>query len=222
MNEKIPSIKDFIIYVIPGVMICFCALTFFNNHKNTGYVLANDISKDIGFAFLSVLFSFIVGFVFCQFQIIILGLLIKKKKPYIRTLYGANLNENIKDKIIEKYFLEFPFEKKTSKGQLMKDSKFTDYIVNRLILNNNQEGIKYFERDSNLSSFAISLPIPIILLTTVLLNQFNINMFTNIIVMPIISIIIISLCVKISINFRKGCTQKLFYQYLILKDDNLR
>ena len=73
MFEKIPSLKDFIIYVIPGLMICFCIINIINHNPTDQFPQTKELSKDVGIALISLLFSFIIGFIFSQFQIIFLN-----------------------------------------------------------------------------------------------------------------------------------------------------
>ena len=225
MFEKIPSLKDFIIYVIPGLMICFCIINIINHNPTDQFPQTKELSKDVGIALISLLFSFIIGFIFSQFQIIFLNKIVKWKNPFIRTLFGTDIDSDTKLSIMNSIISELKLVQKDNLEIQMKDENITELVINYLNVKGNDNAVKYFERDSHLASFAITLPLPTILFSVVLLNSLNLDVLIKWIFICISSIILIILCMKISTNFRKNWVKKVFFQFLIIslekrKDSN--
>jgi hypothetical protein len=216
MFEKIPSLKDFIIYVIPGLMICFCIINIINHNPSDQFPQTKELSKDVGVALISVLFSFIVGFIFSQFQIIFLNKIVRWKHPFLRTLFGTDIDSETKLSIMNSLISEFKLAQNDNLDVQMKDENMTELAINYLNIKANDNSVRYFERDSHLASFAITLPLPIILFCIVLINSFNLSFLTKYVMVSASSIILTLLCIKISVNFRKGWVKKVFFQFFIL------
>lgn len=219
MLEKIPSLKDFIIYVIPGLMICFCIINIINHNPADQFPQTKELSKDVGIALISLLFSFIIGFIFSQFQIIFLNKIVRRRNPFLRTLFGTDIDYEVKLSIINSIISELKLVPKDNLEAYMKDENITELVINYLNIKGNDNSVKYFDRDSHLASFAITLPLPTILFSVVLLNSLNLDIVIKGISIFISSIVLIFLCMKISTNFRKGWVKKVFFQFLIISSE---
>ncbi len=212
MFEKIPSLKDFIIYVIPGLMIGFCGIGLLEYDPNDKIFTINNLSQNTGLAFVSILFAFIIGFFSSQIQIILFNKILNYQSPQIRTLAGTSLSEELKTNIEKKIASTFDLKANT----ISTDKSITELLINFLKIKANPDSILYFERDAILSSYSLSLPIPLILFQIIVLLKLNISSWLLVIIGLTITFFITYFCLLIAKNFRKGWTQKIYQLFAVI------
>ncbi|RKS03060.1 hypothetical protein [Flavobacterium sp. 102] len=216
MFEKITYLKDFIIYLIPGILICYFSLNIFNllfgETLTTVY-----ISADRTLSFIGIIFSFLVGFLICQLQIMFYNRILREKFRKMRTINETQYSEELKDVLIKRIKKVFKINN-VDKNQLLNDNLIIFSCLNYVKIHTNDESQEYINRSSYLSSFATTLIIPINLGILNLLLHFKLSAFTIILAVIISTIIVFLITRKIAINFRDEWFRSIFRQFLILSN----
>lgn len=216
MFDKIPSLKDFIIYFIPGALICFFTLNIFSILSPDKIKLTLEgISENSVSVFIGILFSFLVGFILSQIQIIVFNFFINNNESKIRKLESTSMSTELKTKTAEKIITAFSLNG-VQTATILDDPKMLHLCLNYVKSKANEEVNFYINRSSNLSSFASASTIPL------LLGIWN---FTLLFTMPVVclSVLMILSCIaiialngKITLNFRKEWINSIYKQFLIL------
>jgi len=199
-------LKDFIIYVIPGSLIYFSGLQIIGSLE--AYVAA--IKDNNSLAILSVFLCFIIGFVFSQLQIILFWRFHKERRA--KMIEASILDRNI---VIAEVCKVLKIDEITIKDKEDLDSYLVNICYNYVKIRGNNETAAAVERDSYLSSFSISIYLPIILSIIGFLEKSNWTYLHISIATIFISILLFFLTQKVAINFRKGRITRIFLQFLI-------
>lgn len=211
MFDKIPSLKDFVLYLMPGIVICYLGLDILNllNHKNT--LIKNLNNNSISFVFI--VSSFLIGFFCSQLQIILFGYFLKKEFKEMRTINKAlEFNQDLKMSTIDKIKNEFNLENDFGDDDLIIFSCMS-YIKS----NANENCQLYVERYNYLSSFAMTLFIPLILTVLDILLRTELEKLQILIILMILALGIILILIKIAYNFRDDFYKNIFRQFLVTK-----
>lgn len=212
MFDKIPSLKDFILYVIPGVLICYFGLEIFN-HLDLGNLTTEEISKDNVVSFIGIVFSFLVGFIFSQIQIIIFNFFFKRRFEKMRTIEESQkANQDLKNELILRIKKEFGL----TTNDFEKDHLLIFTCLNFVKIKTNSESQAYIDRYNNLSSFAMTLPLPISMGIYYFLLKTNYPLLQMTIFLIISILVIIIVVRKIVLNFRDDYYKNIFRQFLVL------
>lgn len=211
MFDKIPSLKDFILYVIPGILICYFGLEIFNL-LDLGNLTTEKISKDSVVSFVGVVFSFLVGFIFSQIQIIIFNAFFKNTFEKMRTIAESQKsNEDLKKELISRIKKEFGLVK-----DFENDNLIVFLCLNFVKIKTNSESQAYIDRYNNLSSFAMTLILPVSMGIFYFLLKANYPLIQMIIILIISIFILIVIVRKIVLNFRDDYYRNIFRQFLVL------
>jgi hypothetical protein len=172
MIEKTFSIKDVIIYLIPGIINTFLFGLLISHFVEIDFLslLKNNISLSI----IGVLASFLIGFLISQIQIIISNKLLKKKFRVLRTLNKSIEVKEFKPVICNEIRKVFKMDD-ISNENLLKNEQILFFCYNLILEKADNRSVELINRAKNLASFATGLYLTIVLLTinlTVLI-EFN-------------------------------------------------
>jgi len=215
MLEKINlTIKDLIIYFIPGVITLF-SLIYLNGYNFKKIEIIDNTSL----VFLSIIFSFLFGFIFSQLQIILFYIFYKridKDKKYL-LLSHCSIHAEFKNKIADQIKITFGLSSEFNVQDVFNDKDILDLCDNYVRTRGNAEAYSPIERDSYLSSFSIAIFLPIVLglLSYIKSLKDGFESWGNYVLPISLIIIIIPTIGKAAINFKKGRTCKIFEQFLI-------
>jgi hypothetical protein len=215
MLEKVPSLKDFIIYFIPGTLICFFGLNIITIISINNISLSTEtISNNSVLVFIAILFSFLVGFIFSQLQIMCFNIYVNRNDSEIRKLKSTSMSNVIKEKTAES--IKRIFELNTVDiNTILNDSKILHLCLNYVKFKGTEQTNIFLDRASNLSSFASASAIPLFLGIWNFSLLFDIPIFCLCMMLLITSISIIAFVMKITINFRKEWINSIYKQFLI-------
>ena len=216
MFDKIPSLKDFIIYVIPGILICYFTLNILSHFGNIQDIIGtSSISKNSVLTVIGIIFSFLVGFLSSQVQIIISNHFLYKRNIRLRTLKTSTLSEDLKDKIATQIITIFNFDP-AKKDEILEDNQIFYLCVNYVKIYSNDKSVSSIQRSGNFTSFASALPIP------VLLGLWDLFLIIKMPFCYIIPFLLVSLALlilltrKIILGFREDWVNTNYRQFFIL------
>lgn len=209
MDKLSYLIKDFFIYLIPGLLISCCTLYLFDNFQT----LREVIISNNNLAILGCLFAHIIGFLSTQFQIIIYDLYRKKTKN-IYTLKNTVDDQIIKNKILEKGSLILGINQEE---QLEEDEMFRSFCSQYVNLHTTTESLNLIQRQQYLSTFSISIFFPTLLSLFTLMKYFLFQNSTIFITIVLSIIILLMLINEIFNNFEKGRVKSMFLTFLSIK-----
>jgi hypothetical protein len=216
MFDKIPSLKDFILYVIPGILICYFGLDILNI-LNQGTLTTEKISNDATISFVGIVFSFLIGFIFSQMQIIIFNKFLKNKFEKIRTIAESQKdNIELKKTLVERIKKTFEIN-----GDFENDNLIVFACLNYVKIKTNEESQVFIDRQNNLSSFAMTIILPVILGIFDFLLRIKCPTLQMVIILLISILSLIYLISKIVVNFRDDYYKNIFRQFLVLSKDNM-
>ncbi len=212
MFEKIPSLKDFIIYVTPGILICYFGLDIFSYYKSSG-IKTDDISTNNTLSFIGILLSFVVGFIMSQVQIIIFNKMKKEKLKKLRTINETQKdNLELKKCLIEMIKSIFEIDGK----DIEKDDLIIFYCLNFIKAKANEESQIFIDRCNNLSSLAVSSVLPLTLAIWDLNLKIGFTKSTTFGITIIALVFLIPIVTRIAINFRDDYYKNIFRQFIVL------
>lgn len=214
MFEKLPSLKDFIIYFIPGVLTLYFGLFIFEHYLKSG-IKAEQISKDSTLTFIGIVFSLLIGFMLSQIQIILVNKLLRKRLRKMRTIKKSFEKELAKETLITKVIVFFNLPS-NDRNSIEENNLIVFSCLNFIKIKGSVETNFFLDRMSNLSSFASASFIPIALGSFCLLLKFNLSDCQRIIILFIESIFLIIILRKIIINYRDEWFKTIYRQFLIL------
>lgn len=216
MFDKIPSLKDFIIYLIPGILLSYFGLNIISHFSQEGNAFNSDkISNSSVLTFVGIIFSFLLGFLVSQFQIITSNFFLDRYNKKLRTIETASLSDDLKDELITQIQKTFNLAN-SDRNSLKKDPLILYVCLNYVKVNSNEESQNFINRSSYLSTFASTIPIPILLGSWNLFLEFNVSNCWTAWGLTLAAIIIIAFTNKIVINFRKEWINSVYRQFLIL------
>jgi predicted small secreted protein len=212
MFEKIPSLKDFIIYVTPGILICYFGLDIFSDYKSSG-IKTEEISTNNTLSFIGILLSFVVAFIISQVQIIIFNKIMKEELKELRTINETQKNNlELKNSLIELVKSVFEIDGK----DIEKDEYIIFYCLNFIKAKANEESQIFIDRCNNLSSLAVSSVLPITLAIWDLSLKIGYSTSTTFGITIIAIVFLVPIVKKIAINFREEYFQNIFRQFIVL------
>jgi hypothetical protein len=212
MFDKIPSLKDFIIYVIPGLLISYFGLDLLNYYKHSA-LNTETISESTSLSFIGIIFSFVIGFFFSQLQIILFNTYLNGKFRFMRTINETQKeNLEIKKTLTNRIKSEFDI-----KG----DNLENDHLIIFACLNfvkakANQDSHLYIDRHNNLSTLAISSTLPMVLAVWDISLKITHLKDTSFGITLIFSVFLIPLVKKIALNFKDDYYKNIYRQFLVL------
>lgn len=214
MFDKIPSLKDFIIYLMPGILICYFSLNIFNYISN-GTFTTDEISGNSVLTFVGIIFSFLIGFLFSQIQLIAYNEILKKRFRKMRTIRESQSSDEIKETLIDRIIEVFEIPT-ANRAALLDDNLIIFTCLNYVKIKTNEESQQFINRSGNLSSFASVVLIPINLGILNLLYLFEVSGCMKLWIITFSSIIVFLVTFKIVINFRDEWFKAIFRQFLVL------
>lgn len=213
MFDKIPSLKDFILYVIPGIIYCYITLDLYNYLESGNYIYDKVISN-ANLSFIGIIFSFIIGFLLSQAQIILFGKLFDKKLKKIRTIAQTQKsNTEIKKTLIKR--LKNVFELQTVSET---DDLLVFLCLNYVKVKTNENSNTYIDRMYNMSTFAMTAYLPVLLVLTDLLIKLKLSFCCILFIISMMSFTLYLLVKKIVINFREDYYKNVFRQFIVLSE----
>ncbi len=220
MLEKSFTIKDLIIYLIPGILnlmlLSIFILSVTNSKDDIFQLLKNNISLSI----LGIVIAFVLGFILSQFQIIIFKKLFVNKLRKIRTLnYNISITE-FKPIICEEIKKEFKINN-IDDSTLLENNDIFFYCYSYVIENSNDKSLEAINRSNNLSSFATALFIPLTLIILNLVNLLSISICCKVILFIILLIPSFLLLKKIIINFKGDFHINTFRTFYLISNKQL-
>lgn len=220
MLEKSFTIKDLIIYLIPGIinlmLFSFFLLSITNSDKKIFELIKNNISLSI----LGIVISFVLGFILSQFQIIIFKKIFEEKLKEIRKLSYCITLDVFKPIICEEIKKEFKLDK-LDNTTLLENQDIFFYCYSYVIEKSNDKSLEVINRSNNLSSFATALFIPIALIALNLVNQFSINCGGKVVLFIFLLIPSFFLLKKIIINFKGDFHLNTFRAFYLTRNKQL-
>lgn len=215
MFDKIPSLKDFIIYVIPGMISCYFGLNIINQINLFDKPFTSEsISKNSVLTIIGVIFSFLIGFIISQLQIITYNFILNRTNTRIRTIQGTSLSIELKEKIADQLIKTFNLN--VARDRILADIQILYLCINYLKIYSTEESISSINRSGNLSTFASALPIPVMLGSWNLLLELRLSTIQMIVILVTFFIFLIAFVTKIILNFRKEWVNNVYRQFLIL------
>ncbi|MES1181931.1 MAG: hypothetical protein ABUL44_03960, partial [Flavobacterium sp.] len=174
MFDKIPSLKDFIIYFIPGALTSFFGLNIFSHYfDKAAHLTTSKISADATLIFIGILFSFIVGFLISQLQIILFSKILKR---FVDTpIANTSLSKDLKILLIEKIIRKFSLT--TDKDAVLKDKDLIEICLEYIKYKSTEEANSTLNRSKNLSTLSMAINIPVVLAIWNLLIVLDISGF---------------------------------------------
>lgn len=216
MLDKIPSLKDFIIYFIPGSLICYFGLDILHDKfPNSNLVTIFAIGENGVLVFISIIFSFLIGFLFSQLQIIIYNAVLSRKYRKHRTIEASKLPEEFKKQLASQIIKDFKLSI-TTPEEIIKDMQVLYLCSNYVKIYTNPESHTFINRASNISSLASSMLIPLLLIVWSFLIKLDVSTFLTILILVTTTVLTIFFSLKIVMNFKKEWIQSIYRQYLIL------
>jgi hypothetical protein len=211
------AIRDVIIYVIPGLISTFCLVYVLNSFHFFGeFNIFSKIKESTNFGIFVLLFSFLVGFLSSQFQIIVFWAIFSHGR--ITLLKDIEIDTNIKSKIALGFAKLAQIEGSVDESALFGHENCFSICQNYVNLRTDADTKASIDRESYMASFAISSFFPIALATIVValklipaIGTFGVS-FSAIIFITFLLILI----KKIAFNFRKGWSKIIYYQFLLL------
>ncbi|MES2545405.1 MAG: hypothetical protein V4548_11000 [Bacteroidota bacterium] len=216
MFDKIPSLKDFILYVIPGIVYCYFVLDIYNHFYSECYS-CDDIANSLSLSFIGIIFSFIVGFFLSQLQIILFGKLFEHRFKKMRTIgESQKSNEEIKKTLIKRIKEVFEINSVSENDDLI-----IFLCLNFVKVKTNENSHIFIDRQNNLSSFAMTVLLPILLAIFDFSLKMKFNLFVTIIILLVMLGLLIYLVWKIVFNFRDDYYKNIFRQFIVLSKSNV-
>jgi hypothetical protein len=219
MFDKIPSLKDFIIYFMPGALICYLAGDLINRFSSTG-ILINKISDNSVLILIGIILSLLVGFLISQVQIIFFNRILKNRLQTKSTIKGIGWLNDIQDSLVVEIIkrLDIPID---NKEDIKKDRNIIFFCRQYIILKSNEKGLQFIDRSSHLVSFACGMFVPVILGLIDLFLYFKCEACWIVWGVMLIGGAVFMLILKIMLNFRIGWYADIFRQFLVLsKSEN--
>lgn len=213
MFDKIPSLKDFIIYFMPGVLICFFSADLISHFSSSRLLLIDKANNSV-LIFIGIVVSFLVGFLLSQAQIIIFNKILEKKLKAKRTIEGIGWLTEIQDSLIHeiKKRVNIP----DTIVDLNKDEEIVFFCQQYVILKTTEKGLQFIDRSSHLASFACAMFVPVILGLIDLFLYFEWEACWIIWGVMLLGGAVFLLILKIMLNFKKGWYADIFRQFLVL------
>lgn len=216
MFDKIPSLKDFIIYLIPGILISYFGLNILHHYLDDKLIITTDrVSNNSALTFVGIIFSFLIGFLFSQFQIIIYNGFLNRYNRKLRTIASTSMPEELRDKVAQQVIKVFDLHT-MNKNIVLNDTQILYLCLNYVKINSNDESHFFINRSSYLSTFASVIPLPVLLGTFDLLLVFKISALLRTGILLIVLAFMILFTFKIIINFRREWLSSIYRQFLIL------
>lgn len=208
-------IKDFIIYIVPGIIVNSCIIILTNNvdwfiedFKN------NQNNTNIGL--LWVIISFIVGFLITQFQIIIFNKKIKKEPlTYLNVITDKNVRLIIDRNI--RYLLKV-YENKSIKNPTDLRLFCYQYVLNQ----GTNQIINLIYRADALFLFAVSIYIPSLLLIITILFILKCILLSSLFIFLLATFLLTTLLKKIIHFFRKDKELRIYYGFLVVSSSKIK
>ena len=214
--DKIPSLKDFIIYVIPGILTCYFGLNILDKIFATKTSINIDsISQSSVLSFIGIIFSFAVGFIVSQSQLIVYNFFFNRLFKNLRTIQGASLSLGVKDSLTKQIKDKFKIVGVTD-SEIQNDELILYNCLNYVKIFSNEESHLFVNRASNLASFASVIQIPVFLGVWSFLLSIAIPTCWVIWILTGSTILTICLTTKIIYNFRREWSNSIYRQFLIL------
>ncbi len=214
MLEKIPSLKDFIIYLMPGLLICYFSF-YLLNHFNMSSLTIDQISRNPVLSFLGLVFAFFIGFLSSQLHIILFSRFLRNKIHKMRTINVSLTSEKTQDVLINRIIKEFDLQN-VNKNDLLNDNLIIFSCLQYVMIKTNEESRQTINRSKNLSSFAMTLFLPIILGLIYLSINLSISNYIIIGALILVSCLLLKLIFKIILNFKAEYFKLIFRQFLVL------
>lgn len=212
MFDKIPSLKDFIIYVIPGLLISYFGLDIICYYKEC-IINTEIIAENTSLSFIGIIFSFLSGFFISQFQILLFNKHLQAKFRFMRTIKETQKgNLEIKETLLKRIKSEFNIKG----SNLENDHLIIFNCLNFVKAKANTESHLYVDRHNNLSTLAISGILPMILAFWDIALKINIQKDTALGITIIFSVFLIPLTQRISLNFKDDYYKNIYRQFLVL------
>ncbi|MCT3719905.1 hypothetical protein [Elizabethkingia anophelis] len=201
MFEKSFTIKDIIIYLIPGVINTILLAKFISNIFLPKISLIDFIRNNISLSILGVAISFLIGFIFSQIQIILSNKIFKDEFRKLRTLNSAIEIETFKPVICEIIKKVFKLDN-ISNDDLLKNHQIFFYCYSFVLEKANNKSIELINRANNLSSFAASMYIPLLLIILNLCYFFKISCILEALPLFFTLLVLYYAIAKITLNFK--------------------
>ncbi len=213
MFEKIPSLKDFIIYFIPGVLTSYFGFCIFAHYIAEVKLTIQEVSSDTVLVFISILFSFIVGFLTSQLQIILFKKVLKRFVD--NSIYQSSLYPSLKDLLIDKIIKKFSLT--DSREALLKNPQVIELCLEYIKHKSTEEANSTLNRSKNMSTLAMVINVPIFLAVWNLLFVFHISGLPMFIVLILTIFGSIAASMRIAINFKKAWLEGIYRHFFIMK-----
>jgi hypothetical protein len=211
------AIRDVIIYVIPGLITTFCLVYILDSlHFFGSSNIFSKIKESTNFGVFVLLFSFLVGFITSQLQIILFWTAFSHGR--ITLLKDIEIDSNIKSKIALGFAKLAQIEDLVNEPALLEHKNCFSICQNYVNLRTDADSKAMIDRESYLASFAISSFLPITLATIVVSLKLMpvINIFGVVFFSLVFIVTLLVLIKKIAFNFRKGWSKTIYYQFLLL------
>lgn len=210
MSEKFGTLlKDFIIYVIPGFLITTCIIQFYGKLE----LVTNLIKDNLNIAILGLFFSYIIGFISSQLQLILFNIF-KGENTY--NLADVIENESLRNRILY-LFIKTTGVEIAKKEDLFDSSNIRSYCNQYITSFGNSESLNLIQRANYLASFSITIFLPTILCLITILTYFKVQYMWVITV--VFSCLLILLLYKIYHNFEKSRVSMIFYTFLAISSN---
>jgi len=221
MFEKLPSLKDFIIYFIPGLLTTvFSAGIIMRLSKNSETKLMDQIGHGSTYIVVGILFSLILGFCISQVQITLFGKLMKKKIPMLRCISYYKFHSDFQKSLIGQFKKVFDCQSATD--DLICKMEPAVYCYAYILEKGKSDTVQFIDRQKNLSSLAFALPIPMttfMVYFSLLIESLNLATFSTyywILGILVIFIIVSILFCRIWLAFIKGFHKDVFILFQII------
>ncbi len=214
MFDKIPSLRDFILYLMPGILISYFGFNIFNIVFPCNLKPLEMFSNNM-IIFIAIILSFSIGFLFSQLQIMLFNKLLRKKYQQLRSIDGSQSNKEIKNVLLNRIISEFQLYG-IDRNVLLHDNTIIFTCLHFVKIKTNEESQIYIDRFSNLSSFACAIFLPIMLgiINVLIVLPIEIPLMLSSILVSFI--VVFYLIRKITVNFRDEWFKGIFRQFLIL------
>ncbi len=208
MFDKIGIVlKDFIIYLIPGLLICYLGLLLWNPEIQ----LISEVQTNICLTAIALVIAFVVGFICTQIQLMVANAF---KGSDLWALNTLNLQENIKMHVVYKVNKLLKVDHEILPETVLHDNELVHFCFYYIKSNANGDAINVVERDSYLASFAISIYLPINLCFIVLLKALKMDLWQTMGFEVVFLAISFWLIRKIVVSFEKKWAEKIFYLFI--------
>jgi len=211
MFDRIPSLKDFIIYVIPGIIICYFSVDIYCLLKNSTFT-TDKIVGNPSLSFIGILFSFLIGFLISQFQIILFGRLFRIEFKKMCSILGCFENDTqLKNILIDKIKSAFGL---TSVDE--KDSLIVFLCLSYVRSKSDENNLALVDRHNNMSSFAMATMLPLTLAVLDILFRFQIGIVWTTLILLFFVVLLYWSVIRIVFNFRSDYYKNIFRLFLVL------